>query len=253
LGDTRGYSKSGHASHLEMDEEEEVRRSGPAPRGSYYDGAALAEDEDEEEEFVSVEPVPAAVGDEVFDEEDEDEEEEEGEVNGGRGLDTERFASSMYSQAEEEEAPIDDDDDDEEDQEITDVIPMAESPYETEIDPVTGIYRLKTRQNPSPAFAADERQYDTGYGATEGAMEVSPEGEISGENELIHHTEPIHTASSIDLSGNVHWESEEQAPTPENDWWKGSSEEAQQLNIPMPNKEEESDDEANQFAHREQD
>ena len=125
---------------------------------------------------------------------------------------------------------VDDEDDDiEVDAELV-ATPAPESPFETEIDPVTGIYRLKVKPNQEASFesAGDNtassstatatwdmqhsHEHDHEHGGHQHGEEHTHEHQHEGrhsqaeEHDLAAadyqpHTEPIQTADSIDLSG----------------------------------------------------
>lgn len=211
---------------------------------SVYTGDALDADEDDFEET----PVAAVINDAVEDDIDE--------VSPATSSPS-AFSTSLYAGDD-----LDDDEDEDEEEAVTDVMPMSESPFETEIDPVTGIYRLKAKQSATeyPQSAPDSQMNQQIEDAQE--LEAPPREQFAQSEEqfedqppeLFQHSDSVHTASSIDLSGQpqetpIAWETPlaEGGQSAQSEWWQNEQQQSQQLGIPLPNRE--SDEEPQHVEH----
>jgi Rne/Rng family ribonuclease len=219
---------------------------------SVYTGDAL--DVDDEEDFPET-PVAAVIDDSVDDDE----------IDEVRSVSTppSQFSTSLYAADDDDED--EDDEDEDEDEAVTDVMPMPESPFETEIDPVTGIYRLKAKQSspeypqsapePQSSQQIDDAQ-ELEAPARQQYTQSTDDLEDSQPPELFQHSESVHTASTIDLDGHPHetpiaWEkplTEGGESGSSESWWQNEQQQSQQLGIPLPNRGE-SDEEPQHVEH----
>jgi Rne/Rng family ribonuclease len=155
-------------------------------------------DEDEEEEFEEIEPVAAAVMDNRFDEDEEDEEED---IESEPELAPSAPIYGAVVEDELEEVTV---------EEVT-PLPEPESPFETEIDPVTGVYRLKPKPEKSPDEQQHHHEHEHQHHHEHGEHhhheheqhhEHHQQHHEQGGQSSEHHTLPIQTASTIELSSS---------------------------------------------------
>ncbi len=138
------------AASLEIEFQEDARRDRFARRASVFlddlDDDEPTNDEEEAEDLLETEPMAAVLEEHFDDEEGPAEADVFTELAGNDVL------GGTADELEEESVGL------EEEEDITDVVAMPESPWETEIDPVTGVYRLKikTPSEPAPACGSED-------------------------------------------------------------------------------------------------
>lgn len=175
------------------------------------------DEDDEDDEDLAVERISVKVADEVDDEDDEDEDEDDDEGDDTDDDDDDdevevRTHTKTHHQEVDEpetfhQTPITQEVDVEVVEEIESYPePQAPvSPFETEIDPVTGIYRLKARQNE----ASLESSSDYGTSGLATATQEHPhdqhhhadqEDQLAPATQEWEHTAPVHTAETVELN-----------------------------------------------------
>lgn len=207
----------------------------------------LDDHDEEEEEAGSMPAAPSARGGQP----ESDFEAEGGDLHQGNGN---RFEYSSPRAAEEVEAVTATEteteaevrtEDENESEDVADVMPIPESPFETEVDPVTGIYRLKAKSS-SPMHAPHDYQsetdegssygHGTGYGVEQPTQEAA---ESEGGSHWEASSEEHQVASSHDSTGfgqqHEHQPHEQQVQVSEEEQQNqtASSEEARQLDLPF--------------------
>lgn len=202
-------------------------------RNRFQTAAALSDVEVDLDEDVEDDDMPLASGGASitdFEEDLEDATEERGNGN--------RFGNDYPApgDAETESESAEESDSVSQEEAITDVLPITESPFETEVDPVTGVYRLKAK-NTSPMHApyeyddqstsqgSDESQNAGGYGTTYGGDSTAvQDAEVIEQNSFT----PSETESEQQGGSET-----EQNADDEHGARHGTSEEARQLDLPF--------------------
>jgi hypothetical protein len=216
----------GKSAHLDLDDEEtgedrdahfgEEEREKAFKRGPLYREAST-DFEDDESDDVEEAPAPQsrAAAFEADDDDDDDADahtahdaREEFAHTAVRAevLEPEAFHEAPHHFEEAAEAP-------EVEEEPLPEVKMPETPFETEIDPVTGIYRLKVRPNQ----ASMNSDMDAGTAGTAMATHPAPTNDQIIEQAAHNAADWIHrpqddTARSVELSENAHQELVWQAP-----------------------------------------
>jgi hypothetical protein len=217
----------GKSAHLDLDDEEtgedrdahfgEEEREKAFKRGPLYREAS-SHFEDDDDDSDEVEEAPAVQSRAVaFEADDEDDDADEHTAEDARQEFAHTAVRAEVSEPEdfhaaphhfEEAADVED-----VEEEPAPEVKMPETPFETEIDPVTGIYRLKVRPNQ----ASMNSDMDAGTAGTAMATHPAPTNDQIIEQAAHNAADWIHrpqedTARSIELSENAHQELVWQAP-----------------------------------------